>query len=155
MGIAQNLPWKRRSRTHASPLGYKGEQAAARFLRRAGHRIIARNVRLASGEVDLVALAPDRRTIVIVEVKARRALASTRIPPEASVTSRKEAKLLSLTEQLVARNGWTDRPIRIDVVAVTWEEGRRRPRIEHFIDAVRVRPSRAGRRASRGTRSRA
>lgn len=136
-------------------LGRRGEKAAARFLRRKRYRIIGRNVRLAMGEVDLVALAPDRRTIVIVEVKTREQEPGG-IPPEASVTGAKRRTLLTLTELLVTRNGWTDRPVRIDVVSVRWSEGK--AQIEHFEDAVEapaVRSSIGARRASRGRRPRA
>ena len=49
--------------------GQYGEYLAGRFLRRHGYRIIARNLRTRFGEVDLVALTPDRGTLVIVEVK--------------------------------------------------------------------------------------
>lgn len=136
-------------------LGRRGERAAARHLRRHGYRVLGRNVRLASGEIDLVALAPDRRTIVVVEVKTRMADAS--IPAEESVTVAKRRKLLDLTERLIARNGWADRPVRIDVVAVTWAGGGR-PSIRHFEDAVGapgLTRSSAARRGSPGRRPRA
>lgn len=50
--------------------GRQGEEAAARHLRRAGYRILGRNLRNRFGEVDLLAEAPDQRTIVVVEVKS-------------------------------------------------------------------------------------
>ena len=57
-------PGRRRSR-----LATAGEQAAARCLERAGLRVMDRNVRLNSGEIDLVAL--DGEELVFVEVKLR------------------------------------------------------------------------------------
>jgi len=51
--------------------GRRGERLAARRLRRTGHRLLDRNVVLGGHEVDLLVLAPDRRTIVLVEVKTR------------------------------------------------------------------------------------
>jgi putative endonuclease len=136
-------------------LGRRGERAAARHLRRRRYRIIGRNVRLPAGEVDLVALAPDRCTIVIVEVKTREQEDAGRgIPPEASVTRAKQQTLLKLTELLVARNHWEDRPVRIDVISVHWSDDG--ARIEHFEDAVRALTTSSGaRRASRGRRTRA
>jgi Holliday junction resolvase-like predicted endonuclease len=49
-----------------------GERAAERFLRALGYRVLARNWRSprdARDEADLVVLSPDRREVVIVEVK--------------------------------------------------------------------------------------
>ncbi len=50
-------------------LGPRGERVAARYLRRQGLRILARNVRFGRDEIDLVAL--DGETLVFVEVKSR------------------------------------------------------------------------------------
>jgi len=83
-----------------------------------------------------VALAPDRRTIVVVEVKSRRVRdGQIAPPPEASITAFKRKKLLLLTEQLRARRGWADRPVRIDVVSVEFDE-RGRSNVRHFENAV-------------------
>ena len=141
------MRWARRG-----DLGARGERAAARHLRRRGYRVLRRNVRLPDGEIDLVALAPDGRTIVIVEVKTRAADAP--VAPEESVTGAKRRKLVSLAERLVSRNGWEGRPVRIDVVAVAWP-ARGRASITHFEDAVGLTPSTGARRGSRGTRPRA
>jgi putative endonuclease len=51
-------------------LGARGEQLAAEHLERLGFCILARNVRTSHGEIDLIAF--DGRTLVFVEVKARR-----------------------------------------------------------------------------------
>ena len=45
-------------------LGQRGEQVAARYLRRRGFKIVERGVRGALGEIDLVAV--HRRTVVFV-----------------------------------------------------------------------------------------
>jgi putative endonuclease len=50
-------------------LGREGEDAAVRLLEDSGYAVIARNVRLPGGEIDVI--ARDRDTIVFVEVKAR------------------------------------------------------------------------------------
>lgn len=122
------------------PLGAVGEALAVRYLRRRGYRILARNVRSAIGELDLIALAPDRRTIVFIEVKARRAPteqhADSQPPPEANITARKRAKLVTLARAESRRRDWNDRPKRIDVVAVTLRG--RSPAIRHFENAVRA-----------------
>jgi len=120
------------------PLGPAGERVAARHIRAEGMRILERNARTRVGEVDLIALDPDKRTIVLVEVKARRIDAEDerRSPrPEAAVGERKRRKLLMLAESLARTRGWRDRPMRIDVVAVEWPE-RGRPRVRRFERAV-------------------
>ncbi|MCB9838956.1 MAG: YraN family protein [Phycisphaeraceae bacterium] len=121
------------------PIGPAGERVAARKLRRDGYRVIARNVRTGSGEVDLVCVAPDRRTIVFVEVKTRRVGGSGAAParrPETSVGAHKQEKLRRLAREVARKRGWTGRPLRIDVVAVEWP-ARGRPVVRHTERAVR------------------
>lgn len=108
------------------PLGNRGEDAAARFLRRKKFRVLARNVRVEMGEADMLCLAPDRRTVVIVEVKTRRVRAPGEkafAAPEASVTVAKRQKLTAVSRHLRRANRWYDRTVRVDVVGVEWPEG--------------------------------
>ena len=112
-------------------LGRRGEDAAARYLRRKGYRILARGSRLKPGELDIVAL--DGPTVVFVEVKTRKS-AEAGHPVEA-VDPAKQRRLTRLAVTFLKRHGLLDRPARFDAIAVTWPEGRRRPRIEHFDNA--------------------
>ena len=120
------------------PIGPAGERVAARRLRRCGYRVIARNVRTGQGEIDLVCLAPDRATVVFVEVKTRRVRDGGGVAqrPETSVGARKQEKLRRLAREVARKRGWTDRPLRIDVVAVEWP-ARGRPVVRHTERAVR------------------
>ncbi len=52
-----------------SARGRAGEDAAAALLEAHGYRIVARNVRVPGGEIDII--ARDGDTVVFVEVKAR------------------------------------------------------------------------------------
>lgn len=111
--------------TARDPLGNRGEDAAARFLRRKKFRVLARNVRVEMGEADMLCLAPDRRTMVVVEVKTRRVEAPGErafAAPEASVTAAKRQKLTTVTRHLRRVNRWYDRPVRVDVVGVDWPD---------------------------------
>lgn len=110
------------------PLGAMGEDLAARHLRRHRYRILARNLRIGPGEADLVALAPDRRTIVIVEVKTR-LTGPGHPPPEGSITQRKRTTLLGVARAVARKGGWTDRPLRIDVIAIDWPAEPDRPTV--------------------------
>jgi len=130
--------WKwaaRKLGLRAAPLGVRGERYAASFLKRAGYRIVARNLRIGPGEADLVAVAPDRRTVVVVEVKTR-LMGAGHPEPERSITARKRATLVGVARAVVARGGWRDRPIRIDVVAIDWPAGRGEPALRHYPNAV-------------------
>ncbi len=53
-------------------LGRHGEQLAAEYLERAGLRILDRNWRCETGELDIV--APEQRVLVVCEVKTRSGL---------------------------------------------------------------------------------
>jgi putative endonuclease len=50
-------------------LGQEGERLAEQYLKRKGYKVVERNYRCLSGEVDLIVL--DQRVIVFVEVKTR------------------------------------------------------------------------------------
>lgn len=95
-------------------LGRRGEALAARRLAEAGYRILARNYRCSSGEVDLV--AQDGDCLVFVEVRTRHGdLWGT---PEESVTKAKQARLVKVAQSYLAEHEAWDVDWRIDVVAV-------------------------------------
>ena len=116
-------------------LGRAGERRAARCLKRRGYRVLGRNVRVNVGEADLVCEAPDERTIVIVEVKTRRADVAKTFAPETAVNPAKARKLIQVAQSLIKQNAWHDRPVRIDVVGVVWPE-RGRPDVRHLESCV-------------------
>jgi len=95
-------------------LGLAGEAAAEAYLRRAGMRLVERDVRLRNGQIDLVML--DGRCLVVVEVKARRG-GDFGLPQEA-VTARKLAKLHELAQTYRLLHPGLGMGLRIDVVAV-------------------------------------
>lgn len=122
----------------SSPDGRLAERAAARYLRRNRYRIIGANVRTRVGEADLVCIAPDRSTIVIAEVKSRRRspdqpARSAAMAPETAVDAEKRRRLQRVARHLAAANGWRDRPVRIDVVAVEIDP-RDRASVRHIPD---------------------
>jgi putative endonuclease len=95
--------------------GNRGEMWAARALRAAGYRILARRWRIPGGEIDLI--AEDQDGYAIVEVKARYSRAFG--TPEEAVTARKLSFLHRAAEQWLSLQV-ADAPVawRVDVVAV-------------------------------------
>lgn len=112
-------------------LGRRGEEAAARYLRRIGYRVVAHSDRSKPGEIDLVAI--DGRTVVFVEVKTRQSGEAGH--PSEAVDEIKQQKLTRLALAYLKRHGLLEYQARFDVIAVTWPEGRRRPVIEHLKNA--------------------
>jgi putative endonuclease len=100
-------------------LGRAAEDLVAARLENSGWRIVARNVRLPSGELDVVAM--DRSILVFVEVKAGRAGAN--LGPEMpahAVGRRKQLKLRRLAREWIGeRRGPSGvAGYRFDVVGV-------------------------------------
>jgi putative endonuclease len=123
------VSWLQRRRRLS--LGQQGEQAAARFLRRKGFRIISIADRTALGEIDIV--AADGRTVVFVEVKTRRS-DDAGLPVEA-VDAHKQQRLTRLALGYLKRHGLMEHQGRFDVVSVIWPAGAKQPTIEHFENA--------------------
>jgi putative endonuclease len=112
-------------------LGRRGERLAARHLRRKGYRIVRRNLRIRKDEADLVAIAPDGRTVVIVEVKTQ---TGTHHDPELKVNRAKQYHLARLAANLLRMKRFEGRPIRFDVVAIHWPADAD-PRVRHYVAA--------------------
>ena len=72
---------------HKKVLGKKGETLVAKYIKKQGMKLIARNYRTPFGEADLIALDGDE--IAFIEVKARES-ASFGTPAEAVIKSKQE-----------------------------------------------------------------
>ena len=101
-------------RADARQFGQESEQVAERYLRRRGYTILARNVRLPEGELDLV--AKHGGVLVFVEVKARRTPAMG--GALFAVNGRKRQRLIRVAAQYLAAHRVTDQPCRMDVVVI-------------------------------------
>jgi len=98
-------------------LGRSGEQAAAEYLESAGLRILDRNWRCATGEIDIVAV--DRQALVVVEVKARTGMRYG--GPLEAVSRAKRARLRRLAVQWLNAHGVRFDQVRIDVVGLIYD----------------------------------
>jgi putative endonuclease len=113
------------------PLGERGEEAAARYLKRRGYRILARHVDSRLGELDIVAV--DGRTVVFVEVKTR-ATTDAGHPAEA-IDELKQRRMTQAALGFLKSQRLLNQSARFDVVAITWADGSRHPTIEHYVNA--------------------
>ena len=109
-------------------LGTAAEVAAAGYLRGLGLEIVELDVRLPSGQVDVV--ARDGECLVIVEVKARSSHAFG-LPAEA-VDWRKRRRLRRLAWEYTERHPGAGRCLRVDVVAVDLDRAGRPARFSHI-----------------------
>jgi putative endonuclease len=107
-------------------LGRYGERLAERHLIERGLKVLDRNWRCPSGEIDLVLREAD--TLVICEVKTRRGLEFGH--PLAGVDQAKADRLRRLALLWADDHGLTRVPLRVDVVGVLLD-ARGRAEIEH------------------------
>jgi putative endonuclease len=121
--------------------GREGEQAAEEFLKRSGHRILARNVTYRQGEVDLIAVEKRTGTLCFVEVRSRELEdgRQARVSPEESVTLAKRRRVISAARKFLLDRRLNDAAIRFDVMAVRFPDGDRlHPDVRHYPAAFDV-----------------
>jgi putative endonuclease len=106
----EEMPWRQQV-----PAGRRGEQLAARYLRRCGYIVLAQNYRAAGAELDLVAL--DGSILVFVEVKLRTGAGFGM--PEEAIDHKKRDQIRRAANAFAERCGVPDLPARFDVVAIT------------------------------------
>lgn len=101
-------------------LGERGEQLAAKFLRKRGYKILVRRYKGRHGEIDLTCRHDD--TLVFVEVKTR---ASEEFgEPSAAVDADKQRNLSRTALEYLRGIGNPDIPIRFDIVEVIMADRR-------------------------------
>lgn len=94
-----------------------GEDAAVRYLLKRRYKIIDRNFKRATGEIDIVAL--DRNTLVFVEVKSR---ASEKFgAPSEAVDFKKQYKIAKTAQYFVHEKQVYALNKRFDVIEIVGE----------------------------------
>jgi len=108
-------------------LGEEGERLAARFLKKAGYKVLYRNYKPTyGGEVDLVCRARMRMELVFVEVKTRSSEAYG--SPEEAVNWEKQRRIVRAAREWLEQLDVEDVTIRFDIVEVILHEGHREVR---------------------------
>ena len=124
-------------KTEKRTLGNFGEAAAAKFLRRAGYKILERNYVSDEGEIDIICC--DKKVMAFVEVKTRTVGKESPLEPRpaSAVTKEKQRKLARCAAFYGAYYG-RGYQLRLDVIEVLVEDsgGRRKiSEIKHLVGA--------------------
>lgn len=108
------------SRARAERQGRRGEGLAAWYLRLTGWTVLARRVKTARGEIDLIARRG--RIVAFVEVKWRRDSASR----DLAIDPWRLRRVIAASEAIAHRYAGADDAIRIDVILLApWRWPRR------------------------------
>ncbi len=122
---------RQRRFSSSGEVGTRGEQLAAKWMKKRGFKILERNYHKGHDEADLIALDPDGHTIIIVEVKTR---STDHHAPELSITPTKQYRLVRLAAKLQHEQRFQGCGFRFDAVAITWPHGKK-PILRHFPGA--------------------
>ena len=96
-------------------LGAWGEDEAALYLEGEGYVIIDRDWKIGKRDLDILALSPDGKTLVVVEVKTRSGDDYQR--PEEAVDGRK-MRNLAIAANAYVKEHQVDKELRFDIIAV-------------------------------------
>lgn len=110
-------------------IGDLGENAAAKYLKKNGYKILGRNYRKKYGEIDIIAEKDD--SIAFVEVKTRKNDDFGR--PCEFVDKRKQERIKKTALSYICEKGY-DAGFTFDVIEVYGENGKVRE-INHIIGA--------------------
>lgn len=123
-------------KTEKTKIGDLGEDFACKYLIENKYKILARNHRERSDEIDIIAKCYDG-TLVFIEVKTMRGLlnSSFSIAPEDQLTNSKFHKISRACTRFSAKHpnlvddkkGW-----RIDLIAINLAEGEKDFEIRHY-----------------------
>ena len=113
-------------------IGNLGEEVATVFLVEKRYHILARNFRCKGGEVDIVDRDPGDKSLVFIEVKARRNLSYG--VPQLAVTPFKQRQISKAALTYLSKNRLHDVNARFDVMAILLaDDGRHK--VEHIVNA--------------------
>ena len=107
--------------------GNAGENIAEQYLRKHGYRILARNFKTGTGEIDII--ATDDACLIFVEVKMR--FGDEYGLPSEAVDYAKQRKLAAVAAQYIKRYMLFGAPARFDVIEVRGDT----KEVNHIINA--------------------
>lgn len=83
-------------------LGREGESRSVAYLESKGYSILERNYRGNGGEIDIIALSPDRETLVCIEVKSWSSFGIEQL--EYGINSRKKFRIKKACQSYLLKN---------------------------------------------------
>ena len=111
--------------------GRQGENIAANFLKNHGFKIIQRNYRCSTGEIDII--AKDGKTFVFVEVKTRSENSDEL--PEAALTQKKRHRLCKAAQHFMNKYKLEEPLYRFDLVGIEFNH-KNEWKINHWENVV-------------------
>jgi putative endonuclease len=115
-------------------IGKRGEQAAARLLRRKGLVVVAESESDRQGEIDLIAI--DRRAAVMIFVEVKTLATKKPGHPAERVDENKQQRITHAALRYLKRKSLLGCKCRFDVIAVWWPDDLpQAERIEHYENA--------------------
>ena len=98
----------------STEIGKAAEKAAAKYLKKLGYKVLEKNYRELSGEIDII--AKEGKCLVFVEVKARSS--SDHGWPEEFVDKQKQSKIVKTALKYLKKEKLDDSDVRFDVLAI-------------------------------------
>mgnify|MGYP000773845326 FL=1 len=111
-------------------LGKWGEDEATLYLENEGYVVIDRDWKAGKRDLDILAVSPDGKTLVVVEVKTRSGEEYQQ--PEEAVDVR--MRNLAIAANTYVKEQKVEKELRFDIVTVVGV-GHQVKRIEHLVDA--------------------
>lgn len=96
-------------------LGLDGEELVAKYLKKQGFTVIAKNYQTRVGEVDIIAQRDE--FLVFVEVKTRR---NPGFPIGCVITTSKQKKIIKTAKYFIVTRNVVDKVCRFDVATVIY-----------------------------------
>jgi putative endonuclease len=118
-------------------IGVLGESLAEKYLQQKDYIVVQKNFRTRFGEIDIIAISPDKKFLCFIEVKTRKQ--NLFGSPQEAVDERKARKILSVAEEFlssyykVQELETKNLDVRFDVISV--EITPDNVRIEHIENA--------------------
>jgi len=113
-------------------LGKTGEKLAVDFLINNGYKIIEKNWKVKTGEIDLIAKYKD--IIVFIEVKT--IAKNNSFLPEDHFNDFKIQKLIKLAQTYFLLKGVEPENYRFDLIAIEISPNKNKPQIRHYKNVI-------------------
>lgn len=119
-------PWWRRW------FGSKSERQAMRYLKKKGYRILRRNYSCSQGEIDIIAVDPEK-CLVFIEVRSTESDDLNRVSE--SVDDIKQQRLTRTALSFMQRFHLLGQNARFDVIFISQPPGQIEPVLQHHCHA--------------------